>query len=120
MNNFIFLILFFKIATSFSQNQVLKGKFEGTIGISTNSIYIVTFFENQNNTINGSYKYGAIYGDFTDCVLDGSTLSCNWTESKESKGQFNAIFNESFKSFIGIWYYYSGAYGGAWTGKKSF
>ncbi len=103
----------------YGQNKEILGSFYGNIGIGTGFVPVTTQFEyTKDSLLIGKYKYGGVNGAFLNCVLKGQTITCDWKESKTSKGQFEAIFDEKYALFIGIWHYYSGGYGGAWTGRK--
>lgn len=119
MKKLILALIFLSfIKISYAQSPALNYKYRGFIGITNQSINMITNFEFKNDQITGNYKYGATVGEFKNCKLEGHALNCDWVEPKNSKGLFEAIFNDNLDSFIAVWYYESGAYGGAWTGHK--
>ena len=101
--------------------EIQLGNYTGNIGISYNASPVNTKLEIKDGKIRGTYSYGInneSAGKFTNCTIKNHTLSCDWIESIESVGSFKAIFNSDYSSFIGVWYYADGRYGGAWLGNR--
>lgn len=112
----LIVVLLLNFAIIIAQTKIQLGEYQGSIGISNNMLFVSTNFEVVDQKISGNYKYGITPGTFSNCKLSNHTLSCDWEETTKMKGIFKAIFNDEYSSFIAIWYYAKGEYGGAWTG----
>ena len=100
-----------------SKSKVQFGTYNGFFGICDEMTSVTTKLEYKNDEITGEHSYGAITGKITNCSLDNNKLTCDWVESTNSNGKFEAVFNDDFSEFIGIWYFSENIYEGAWTGK---
>ncbi|MDC0230459.1 hypothetical protein OAK19_00700 [Aureispira] len=102
-----------------SKSEVQFGSYVGFFGICDKMTSVTTKLEYNNDEISGEYSYGKITGELTNCTLNNNKLTCDWVELKNSAGKFEAIFNDNFSEFIGIWYLSENIYEGSWTGKRT-
>ena len=114
-----FILLLTLLSAVFLNGQTTQRTYQGQFGMTNKLSSIETNLVFKGNTVKGSYTYGNAHGTFEKCQVDQNEVSCQWIEGQNSKGTFRAIFKEDFSSFIGIWFYASGKYGGAWLGKVS-
>ena len=117
---FISIVLFISCnnTSGDSKSKIKFGTYNGFFGICDKMTKVTTKLDYKNNEITGEHSYGTNTGKITNCSLDNNKLTCDWVESENSYGKFEAVFNNDFSEFIGIWYFSDKIYEGVWTGKR--
>jgi hypothetical protein len=95
----------------------ITGDFVGDISVGGQTTRVDTQLRSAGGTITGSYMYAGNPGQFSNCQLSDSQLTCTWTEAGMTGG-FSVRLASDGSSFSGNWDFSDGRPGGSWTGQR--
>lgn len=98
-------------------SESVVGDFVGDISVEGRTTRVETHLRSEGGAITGNYVYAGNPGQFSNCQLSGSQLSCTWTEGSLG-GTFRVQFVSDNSSFSGSWDFTDGRPGGSWTGSR--
>ncbi len=95
----------------------IAGDFVGDISVGGRTSRVDTHLRSAGGTITGNYVYAGNPGQFSNCQLSDSQLTCTWTEAGMTGG-FSVRLASDGGSFSGTWDFSDGRPGGSWTGQR--